>query len=590
MPFRFVIAQLQFRTVIPNHAIIAGESFQVQFIIEDGGRVDNFTPPQLKGFRFVAGPNTYTGSAVESGRIKQFTNLVYTLAARKKGKFIIPGGTATINGKYIRSNDIFVQVISRKEAISRSKKAEVALNGNSEYFLRPGEDPWEKIRRNLFLKISVDHCSCYVGEPLVATFKLYSRLESRSDIVKNPGFYGFGVHDMISLDDKISTTENINGHSFDVHTIRKVQLYPLQPGTFTIDAMELENKVEFSRSVINKRTEQEIVEGMYGKTNEEVPHANTETFETSMRTDPVLINVKPLPANNKIENFNGAVGDFKMEAILDKDKLKKNEEGTLIIKIYGKGNFTQLGPPAITWPPGLEVFEPSTKEILDRSKVPLEGIKTFRYSFLSSRPGLYIIRPVPFSFFHVRKKDYTTITSQPLQLTITHKPENKSKAKINIMGSRKRLPSWLIPAGFFSLIILSVGWYLNRKKQIQLSAEKEKQVPLEADISIEEMLLPLTGLINSDNKSYCRELNYFFWKYFNRKLQISGSEMNKVFLAEKLRTAGVEISLIDELISLLQQCETGIYTDANSMADKEIFLEQAKHLLLKLDESLNRNF
>lgn len=158
------------------------------------------------------------------------------------------------------------------------------------------------------------------------------------------------------------------------------------------------------------------------------------------------------------------------------------------------------------------------------------------------------------------------------------------------MGSRKRLPSWLIPAGFFSLIILSVGWYLNRKKQIQLSAEKEKQVPLEADISIEEMLLPLTWLINSDNKSYCRELNYFFWKYFNRKLQISGSEMNKVFLAEKLRTAGVEISLIDELISLLQQCETGIYTDANSMADKEIFLEQAKHLLLKLDESLNRNF
>ena len=45
---------------------------------------------------------------------------------------------------------------------------------------------------------------------------------------------------MVEVGDKMESEEKLNGHWFDVHTIREVQLYPLQAGTFTIDAMELE--------------------------------------------------------------------------------------------------------------------------------------------------------------------------------------------------------------------------------------------------------------------------------------------------------------------------------------------------------------
>jgi hypothetical protein len=58
---------------------------------------------------------------------------------------------------------------------------------------------------------------------------------------------------MINLDDKVKETEHINGKDFDVHTIRKVQLYPLQPGEYTIDEMKIDNKVEFTRSSVNKK-------------------------------------------------------------------------------------------------------------------------------------------------------------------------------------------------------------------------------------------------------------------------------------------------------------------------------------------------
>jgi len=54
--------QVIFKTLAPQGPVVAGESFQVQYIIEDADKVSNFFPPEFKGFRLVAGPNTYSGS------------------------------------------------------------------------------------------------------------------------------------------------------------------------------------------------------------------------------------------------------------------------------------------------------------------------------------------------------------------------------------------------------------------------------------------------------------------------------------------------------------------------------------------------
>jgi len=233
-----------------------------------------------------------------------------------------------------------VEVISKKEATRRLNKE----NGisQSDYFLRPGENGYEKIRQNMFVKMLVDKKNCFVGESVQATFKLYSRLESKSDIVKNPGFYGFTVYDMVNLADKQVVTETVKGKIFDVHTIRKVQLYPLQAGIFIVDAIRIKNKVEFSRSVVNKKTEQKIVEGVLGNNEIEIPAAGTDVFETEMSTEPVSIAVKPIPEKNRPTIFTGAVGRFTIAASLANNKLAKNEEGFFEVTIIGKGNFTPM--------------------------------------------------------------------------------------------------------------------------------------------------------------------------------------------------------------------------------------------------------
>src|SRR5687767_10421639 len=88
-------AQVSFKTVVPQQPVVEGESFQVQYIIEDAEKPGNIELPGFKNFRVVTGPNTYTGTLPAFNRTKQLTNTVFTLAALRPGRFIIPGARVT---------------------------------------------------------------------------------------------------------------------------------------------------------------------------------------------------------------------------------------------------------------------------------------------------------------------------------------------------------------------------------------------------------------------------------------------------------------------------------------------------------------
>ena len=194
-----VHAQKDFQTIVTQGPIVAGESFQVQYVLEETDKENEFIAPDFKEFGFVSGPNIYTGSVYGSGGTRKLKNIVYTLVAARPGKFILPGAAARVENKLIKSGNVLLEVISRAEAYKRSRQVD-SRERNEDIFLSPGEDAYAKIQRNLFLKVLVDKRTCFVGEPVTAIFKLYSRLDSKSDIVKNPGFYGFTVQDMINLE------------------------------------------------------------------------------------------------------------------------------------------------------------------------------------------------------------------------------------------------------------------------------------------------------------------------------------------------------------------------------------------------------
>jgi hypothetical protein len=566
--------QPAFKTVVPQGPIISGESFQVQYIIEDGDKSMQVKPPVFNNFRFVAGPNIYTGNVSTIHGMKQLKNAVYTLEAGKPGRFILPGATIVVNGKLVRSNDVLIEVISTEEAIKRFNKE----NGiaNSDYFLRPGEDVYEKIRQNLFVKVIVNRKDCYVGEPVLATFKLYSRLESTSDIVKNPGFYGFTVYDMVNLEDKQVDIENINGKTFNVHTIRKVQLYPLQPGLFTIDPMEVKNKVEFSRSAVNKRTEQEVIEGVLVNEDNPTRDQGTEIFETDIKTTPLEIRVKPVPEKNKTPGYNGATGHFTVSARVVKDKLQKNEEGFLEVTISGRGNFIQLSAPVVQWPAGIEGFEPAVKDSLDKTKTPLAGYRKFRYPFVSSSPADYTISALEFTFFNPDSGSYKTAVAPAIRVYISNGEKMKpaSKETTGKKGGSSMI-YWM--AGLMVLLLSAAGIWLKKKKRLKTQPVAGSDA--EPVLSARELLIPSYRGLNGNDRDFYASLQQAVLQFFNRYVDLSGSGMKKERLMVKLKAKGIDDKWIERLRDLLRECETAMFTKANLGTDKEKLLHEANEIM-----------
>lgn len=573
-------AQSGFKTIVPNQPVVAGESFQVQYVIPQTGRIGNFKAPSFKPFRLVSGPNQYTGTinGINSGI--PVINYVFTLEAVRPGKFIIPGAVTTVNGKSVQSNDVLIDVISKQQA---AKLFDRAAGAGSDYLLRSGEDPYEKIRKNLFLKVLVNRTRCFSGEPVLATFKLYSRLQSKSDIIKNPGFYGFTVYDMVNLADKEIMTEEINGKVFDVHTIRKVQLFPLQPGVFSIDAMEVRNRVEFSRSVVNRKTEQEIAEGMLTGSEEGTVNENAEVYETSISTNPVVIHVNPLPAPNKPPAFNGAVGNFSISSSLIKNKIAKNEEGFFEIIISGQGNFTQLSAPVVNWPEGVEGFEPQVKDKIDETKFPLAGSRTFRYPFIGSGPGQYELPAVGFNFFNP-SVGYKTIATAPVQLFVSREEKTnviKEEKKVSISETNAAASRTAAIIIISLVAAVFIYWIWFRKEAPVASKEEKAILP-----TVAEVLAPVYTLTNFGDREFYSMLRQSIWNFFNLHFNFSGSDMNKERLLDKIRAGGVGEEDINGINAILQQCEAGMFTNAEMPGEKNELLVKTKEILEKINGQL----
>lgn len=580
----YLQAQLVFKTIVTQGPVVAGEPFQVQYVLENLDKEDEFFPPDFKGFRFVSGPNVYVGSAYGIDGASKLKNIVYTLVAPKPGKFVIPGAAARVGDNYVKSKNAVIEVLSKAAAGYHGSDLKFS-EPNEDYFLAPGEDPYEKMRHNLFMKVAVDKRTCFVGEPVTAIFKLYSRLESRSDIVKNPGFYGFTVQDMISLNNKVMTTEMVGGKKFDVHVVRKVQLYPLQAGLFTIDAMEVQNKVEFSKSAVHKKTEQEIVEGVFPETRADEKE-NTVTYENNMNTEPIAISVKATPSKNKPAEYNGATGKFLINASVEKKELAKNEEADLVITVRGEGNFTQLSPPSVQWPLGVEGFEPVVKDYLSSESSPLTGRREFHFRFVSAKPGKYELPGVSFSFFNPDSNGYKKLITSPISINVTNKEKKFVAEKNNGQVSQGSATSkkWALLALLMILGTLVFFWK-RKKKTIGPASGLEEMKPAPST----QWLQPATILLGADDKTFYASLRNCSWNFFSEQFNLKGSRANKANLLQAMSEAGIEANDQKEMLDILEQCETGIFINADTSGmDKMKLLERAKSAIEKISEQVKR--
>jgi hypothetical protein len=200
----------------------------------------------------------------------------------------------------------------------------------------------------------------------------------------------------------------------------------------------------------------------------------------TVATKPLTITVKELPEDNKPADYNGAVGSFSITASLTNRNLAAQDDATLQLVVKGKGNLPVINAPQVTWPSGIEAFDPAAKEDVNKTTVPMSGSKTFSYVFTARTPGHYTIPPVNFSYFDPATHTYKKASTEPLDLQVGPSVKKPGTAPGNAVspaspqsvngGAKKFIQDHL--EWLFAVLILSgLAVYLWRQNMRLKAAE-----------------------------------------------------------------------------------------------------------------------
>lgn len=526
--FFFCCYAQRIQTIVPNQPVVVGNAFQVQYVISNPSDLVKITSPSFEDLRLVSGPNHYLGNAFISGKMQEIENITYTVVPLKTGKIIIKGIVANFKNGGEKSNDVAIQVIPQPRASFNSSSSYTDVNL---YAPSSKSDLNKLVDENLFVRAEVDRKVCFLGEAIVATFKLYSRLQSVSEVINAPSLYGFSVMDILNINEAHQSVETINGKVFNTSVLRKMQLYPVQTGKLMIDEMQLKNEVEFRDSGNGEKIK----------------------IEKLLASDPIEINVKALPGEEPKE-YSGAVGQFSLTAQVQSKKIGADQQGRLIVIISGKGNFIQFGEPVIHWPDKFDAFDAEVVDRLNKNEVPAGGSREYIFGFTVSKTGTYTIQPVSFSYFDPATKTFKSVRSDTLQLEVNAVGKNENKtAQRNFSRNSKTL--WV------ALLVLVIGiagvFFLKSKKKAVLPA-------------------PVIATFKRDHLQKFHEIN---------SSGLRGKEIClaiQKLLAEVKRDHSLTTEQEKELLSIQRECQIIIYTELDPQGVEEQLKKRTWDLIRRL--------
>jgi hypothetical protein len=573
-----------FFTQVSAKTIGKRDVLRVEYVGENVS-ISDFTVPDFNNWILVSGPVIGTRS-FQSGKLIS-KRVVYSFALLPKvpGKLTIPGAVAKINARQQKSNAISVLVLSQDHVAGSAPQAGVPPAGNRQdilakpakpidnnQVLQKGESARDRIGDNILVRVESNKKSCFVGEPLLVTYKLCRRLNSESRVIKQPGFTGATVVEM-TMNDPLPTREIINGKPYNVNIIRQVQLFPLQAGNLALPEASVENKVSF----YNERTLN------YRDLFYDSPLTPAEEVTLTIQNAPATIQVKPLP--EKPVDFSNGIGNFEVFVSVNSptNKIETNSTSHLSVVIQGSGNLQQLKMPAIKWPSEIEAFEPNVEGQTDETFFPMRIRKEFSIPFVANKPGDYTLPPISFVYFDNTQNKYVTKTADSLTLhvlqgDVTQLPQILKSKSLRDFNSRL----FIILAVAFCSVFIGLIVYNNRQKKkivttpapppVKVEAVPEKENLAKYIYQIRELQPGYDG--PEFYKNLCRSMNaYLVAKFADNPLNL-----DKVILHNQENAW-----LVEDVKVVLDICKQGMYTPIYSMEDAMQHRLQAIKILTLLE-------
>lgn len=590
-----------------SRAIVSvGETFPLTYTLNAQG--SNFKGPSIPGFDVISGPNTSTTSSIRAinGRTSMSITYTYTyyLLANREGTFEIPPASVMVEQKMYRSNSVTIKVekgtAGQPGQTPGNRQGRTGQQGSSGVQSGPND---------VFLKAFVSNSDPQQGEGIVVTYKIFTKVPiNHISITKLSSFQGFWSQNLIKENEKLNQTKQvIDGEEYVVAEIRKIVLFPLKSGRLVIDPMEMECVASIRRQT-KTRTGDPFFDDFFNDSFFSTAYA---TVDKTLKSNPLVINVRPLPGIDKPADFSGAVGTFTFKTEIDKTKAKTNDAINLKCTVSGQGNLQLIDKMNVVFPPDFETYDPKITSNISTTASGISGSQVFEYLIIPRKPGNFTIKPIVFSYFDLSRRKYITVTSPEYKLeiekgtgdrgTITYSGVNKEDIKYigsdirhiwNVPFSVQRIGSSFFGSwSFLFLLIFPVLIFIFliifwRKQEVQRSNTVLMKNRKATKVARKRLKKAEMFLKARQQEAFYEEISQALWGYLSDKFSIPLAELSIESVKEALAGKSVNEELIREFIDTLNNTEFARFAPGEKSLIMDKIYNEALDIITKIEREL----
>ncbi|MES2963493.1 MAG: BatD family protein [Bdellovibrionota bacterium] len=248
-----------------------------------------------------------------------------------------------------------------------------------------------------FIQVEADKTEAYVGEQITVSWYLYTRGMIRDlDTLKYPSLRGFWKEDIEIATHLNFVDEVVNGLPYKKALLASFALFPIKEGSATIDPYTAKCTVIPATDAMGGLA--------LGK-----PYAFTKSSQ------PIKVQVKPLPVEGRPADFSGAIGDFQVSARTEEANIVSNQPFNLKIRFEGRGNAKLIEMPPFQPPEGLELYDTQKDSKFFRTGT---SYKDFSVLLIPRREGEFTIPPITVSMFDPAQRKYITKSTELLRVLV----------------------------------------------------------------------------------------------------------------------------------------------------------------------------
>ncbi len=597
---------VSFQATVDKNIISREDRIAYTLSIE-GARDGQPVLPAIPGFEILSS-SASTQFSLINNQTKVSKSINYTLMPLGPGTFTIPSARMEYNGKTYTTHPIKVTVVEGAVPPVTSPAAPGPVT--TPVVTGPEEKtPPAASDQPLFIQTTVDKKEAYVNEQITLTFSLYSRgLRIANLDYSPPPTIGFTEE---NLGDQKNFRRVLNGLQYEVVELPKA-IFPISSGEVTIGSAELKGNIIVPRrsrgmSPFDDFFSDDFFGGAFG---ERQPFA--------LRSNPITLNIKPLPPEGRPEDFQGAVGEYKFELSANPNTVRVGEPITVTMKVSGTGN-----PDTVTLPqiPVGKLFKTYAPEIGTKKGViggRVGGEKTFKQVVIPLSVEPKEIPAVAFSYFDPQAGSYRTIKAKPVRITVKAAPEEGPLPLVEGAGSGpgreqirilkkdilyikdspghlfrsgrayyRRPLFWLFPAAAL-VMLLGVWTVRSRKEKLRSDVTYARRVGASRLVR-RRFKKACSFLREKDHEKFYGEVHRAFNRYLGDKFCLPSGAVSPAVIAERLQGAGAPPELIEETEACFGVFDLARFSgSAGKKKEMTAFLARVERLIGKLDKIKTR--